>query len=240
MQYILGVLGFILIVPLWFIVKRFGKSIHKNENVFYLVIGGFNLILAIAAIWIQLSSDFPTFKENNPVLYGIFFQGHIPFAFYVLVMMAGALKPKTKAKISLMMVRREMAIIGFLFLVPHMLLLIVTALVNYNPTGTLAFLIMLPLFITSFTQVKKKMKPLSWKKLHKWAYPAYLMIYLHVASITVIFNEIRYSDGTYNLNDYIFGYVRFGLYTIVFLVYTILKFKNDILLKKPTPVKKAS
>ena len=238
MNYFLGLLSFILIIPFWLLVKRYGKHIHKHENKYYIFITIFALILGAWAVYIQMSSDFPTFKETQPILYAVFFQGHISFALYMLVMFAGALKPKSKPKIALMMVRRELAIIGFLVLIPHMLLLIITALTNYNPTGTIAFLIMIPLFITSFTQVKKKLGPIKWKKLHKWAYPTYLMIYLHVASITIIFNIIRYNDGTHGLNDYIFGYVRFALYTLIFGVYTYLKFKYYI--NAPKPAQKAA
>ncbi|MFH5882334.1 hypothetical protein [Liberiplasma polymorphum] len=235
MSYFLGLLSFILIIPFWLIVKHYGRQIHKNENIYYIFIGTFAFILSVWAILIQINSSFPEFKVAYPVVYAIFFQGHIPFAFYILVMFAGALKPKTKPKIALMMVRRELAIFGFLLLIPHMLLLIVTALTNYNPTGTITFILMIPLFITSFTKIKKKMKPIKWKKLHKWAYPIYAIIYLHVASITIIFNIIRYNDGTHGLNDYVFGYVRFGLYTLIFGIYTYLKFKNYILVKKPAP-----
>ena len=223
MDYFLGLLSFILIAPFAYIVYRYGRSIHKHEERFYVVTAIFAVLLTIAAIFAQVFDR--NLAVESPVIYALFFQGHTAFALYVLVMFAGAFKHKSKPKTTLMMVRRELAIIGFILLVPHVVLLIWTALTNYNPTGTIAFLIMIPLFITSFKHIRKKMKPLQWKKLHRLAYAAYAVIYLHVASITVIFN-LLFSETT---ADLIFGFVRFTLYTIIFGFYTYLKFKNYIL-----------
>ncbi len=229
MEYILGLLSFILIPPFAYIVYRYGRSIHKNEERYYIVTAIFALLLSIAAIFAQIFNR--DLAAESPLIYALFFQGHTAFALYVLVMFAGAFKHKSKPKTTLMMVRREMAVIGFILLVPHVVLLIITALTNYNPTGTIAFLIMIPLFITSFKHFRKKMKPLEWKKLHKWAYAVYAIIYLHVASITVIFN-LLFSETT---TERIFGFIRFALYTIIFGIYTYLKFKNYILVNKTEP-----
>lgn len=229
MEYLLDLLGVLFIIPLTLFVMYFGKHLHKHENKYYLIIGLFAILTGVIAIYLQIIGT--NLKSENRILYSLVFQGHTTFPFFVLVMFAGAFKKKSKPKLTLMKVRRELAIIGFLFLIPHAFLLVWLALTNLNPTGTIAFLIMLPLFITSFPKIRKKMHPLQWRKLHKWAYAAYAMIYLHVASITVIFN-LRDNTGS----DLVFGFIRFGIYTIIFGVYTYLKFKNYILVetqKKP-------
>ena len=221
-QTLLGLLGFILIGPFAVIVYYFGKNLHKHENANYF---GFGLLAAAATgVGIGALATGTDLSTAHPVGYAFLYQGHISFALYVLVMFAGAFKHKSKAKTTLMRVRREMAIIGFLLLIPHIVLLIWTALSNWNPTGTIAAIIMVPLFITSFTAIRKKMHPLQWKKLHKLAYVVYAVIYLHLASITIIFNIIN-NTGT----DLVFGFIRFGLYTLIFAFYTYLKFKNYIL-----------
>ena len=230
MEILLGLLSFILIAPFALVFVKYGKWIHKNEDKIYIVSAIMFTFVGLASVYALVYGL--DLKVDNPWIYAFFFQGHTAFALYVLVMFAGAFKHKSKAKTKLMMVRREMAIIGFIVLIPHMILLIWLALTNYNPTGTLAFLIMLPLFITSFRQIRKKMKPLAWRKLHKLAYAAYAMVYLHVASITIIFNILNNDPG-----DRAFGYIRFVLYTILFGVYTYLKFKNYILVPKATPKK---
>jgi DMSO/TMAO reductase YedYZ heme-binding membrane subunit len=230
MQYILDILGIILLIPLILFVVYAGKHLHKNENKYYLVIGFLTTVLGILAIIAQVV-DYDI-QSNSALLYALFFQGHATLPFFILVMFGGAFKKRSKPLITLMKVRRELAIIGFLFLIPHALYLVWLALTNLNPTGTIAFLIMLPLFITSFTKIRKKMHPKEWKRLHKWAYLAYAMIYLHLISITIIFNLMNNSG-----NDLIWGFIRAGIYTLVFGYYTYLKFKYYILVDKSTPKK---
>lgn len=232
MNYLLDLLGILFLFPLTLFVIYFGKHLHKNEHKYYVIIGLFALLTGIYAIYLQVIGT--DLKVENRVLYALVFQGHTTFPFFVLVMFAGAFKKKSKPKLTLMKVRRELAIIGFLFLIPHAFLLVWLALTNLNPTGTIAFLIMLPLFVTSFPKIRKKMHPLQWRKLHKWAYLSYAMIYIHIASITIVFNLMN-NTGT----ELLFGFVRFGLYTAIFGVYTYLKFKNYILTETPKNTKTA-
>ena len=228
MNYLLDISGVLLLLPLIYFVVYAGKHLHKHENTYYIIIGLISFIAGVLAVIAQVI-DY-NIQLENPVLYTLFFQGHLTLPFFILVMYAGAFKKKSKAKLTLMKVRRELAVIGFLFLIPHAVYLVWLALTNLNPTGTIAFLIMVPLFITSFTQIRKKMHPLKWRKLHKWAYPAYAMIYLHIASITIIFNLMN-NEGT----ELIWGFIRFGIYTVIFGLYTYLKFKNDVFAKKTQP-----
>jgi len=231
MDALLSFTTLIILVPLTLFVVLKGKHLHKNEYKYYWGVGILMCIATIVAILAQLGIGLTRETiEGIPFIYQTVFQGHMTFAFFILVMFAGAFKQKSKPKIMLMRVRRENAILGFMFLVPHAAFLVVIALGALNPTGTIAFLIMLPLFITSFPKIRKKMHPLQWRKLHKWAYPAYAMIYIHVASI----NTIAQEDSL--------RFVRLAIYTIIFAVYTYLKFKNYILApkKKPAAQKKPS
>ena len=230
MDYILDILGIILLIPLILFVIYAGKHLHKNENTYYIIIGIFAFLTGVTAIIAQIVAY--DLKQETPMIYALFFQGHSTLPFFILVMFAGAFKKRSKPKLTLMKVRRELAIIGFLFLIPHAILLVWLALTNLNPTGTLAFLIMLPLFITSFPKIRKKFAPKQWKKLHKWAYVSYALIYLHLASITIIFNLMNNTGS-----DLVYGFIRFGIYTAIFGYYTFLKLKNDILLPKPLPKK---
>lgn len=214
-----------LVALLAVFVVKYGSHLHKHEYKYYTVI----TILTVAATIFSLLAQFDVIQiARTPILYNILWQGHLTLALYILVMYAGAFKKKSKPKIVLMKVRRELAIIGFLTLIPHATLLIVTALSALNPTGTLALLIMIPLFITSFPRIRKKMHPLSWRKLHHWAYAAYAMIFLHLVSITVIAQ--RGGDAT-GYNQY--WWLRLTLYTLIFGVYSYLKYQNY--LRKPSP-----
>ncbi len=59
--------------------------------------------------------------------------------------------------------------------------------------GIVAFLIMIPLFITSFTTIRKKYTYSAWKKIQRWAYLAYALIYLHLLFSAEIRDLIVYS-----------------------------------------------
>ncbi len=218
MDHVLSFMGFITIIPLIVFVVYLGKHLHKNEYIYYFVASVIAFVALVLGI-LEQAGVLGLALADIPVVYQLIFQGHLTFALFVLVMFAGAFKNKTPQKITLMRVRREMAILGFLFLVPHAAFLIVTALSAWNPTGTLAFLIMVPLFVTSFPKIRKKLKPLQWRKLHKWAYAAYAFIYAHLLTINLIAQQ-----DTGNLR-----FIRFALYTVIFLFYTYLKFKNYIL-----------
>lgn len=223
MDHILSFTGMLFIVPLALFVYYSGKHLHKNEHTYYIVSAIIALVATVLAVLAQIGT-LGFSLENIPVLYQLIFQGHLTFAFFVLVMFAGGFKKKSKPKIALMRVRREMAILGFIFLIPHATFLIITALSALNPTGTIAFLVMIPLFVTSFTSIRKKMHPLQWRKLHKWAYLVYLMIYVHLLSINLIAQEDE------------LRFVRAAIYTAIFGFYTYLKMKNYILPpKKESP-----
>jgi DMSO/TMAO reductase YedYZ heme-binding membrane subunit len=139
------------------------------------------------------------------------------------VMFAGVLKPKTRLKIDFMQVRRELAIIATLLLSPHAVLLIGKALSAYNPTGTIAFFLMIPLMITSFLRIRKTFSRQAWLGFHKWAYIVYGMIYIHIASIQIIAQ--RNVETAYNET----WFIRFIFLTIVYIYYLYLRFKKPFI-----------
>ena len=73
--------------------------------------------------------------------------------------------------------------------------------------------LMLPLWITSFPAIRRKMKPKAWKKLQKLAYPFYGLIYLHV----LLLNVPAASEGETG------ALINVGVFSLVFLGYGILR-----------------
>ena len=112
-----------------------------------------------------------------------FIKGFIGFAFFYVVMITGALNPKWKLTKKLRGVRAPYSIIGFVLLMSHTLnyaaeILSQQRAIPYFGIG--AFIIMIPLFITSFLEIRKKMKPQTWTKLQRWAYLSYALILIHL------------------------------------------------------------
>jgi DMSO/TMAO reductase YedYZ heme-binding membrane subunit len=174
---------------------KFKKFIRKNNVILYIV---FTSISILAFIFIETSILTP------------FRQGFLGLAFFYVVMMAGALKNKSKLRISLMNVRREYSIIGFIVVTPHAIYQLIryfTARIDLPLFGILGYVIMIPLFITSFMIIRKKFKYKNWKNLEKFAYIAYLGLFIHLIVTSKNPNTIIYI-------------VLFGTYLILKLLYT--------------------
>jgi len=197
-------LGVWILVPLGFLVYYAGKWIHRNEYKVYLGVLVVSLLLSVL-ILIDVRSI--------PLLQSLIIEGHLSFSMFVIVMFGGAFSLGSKPKKYLMQIRREFALMGFLLLIPHGIYRLDLALGGYNITGLWAFLIMIPLVIVSYPKVRKKIKAITWKRVHKMAYIVYLFIYVHVGFSIFVSDSFRQFTIEYDAWPY----------HLVFLVYLILK-----------------
>ena len=191
---------FVLILSLFFT-----SSIKKNSNNYYLAsifIGIFTTIYEVLRITSHAKLDgFPLYIEK------IFIKGHISIALFILVMFAGALNSKWKISRKLLSIRSELAIISSIFIIPHALIYLVrlivlklpkmittgivpTLYIAYIIVGIIAFIIMIPLFITSFKKIRCNMQNGKWRKLQKRAYIFYFLVYIHILLILLSKKEI--------------------------------------------------
>ena len=180
----------ILVTIIFILSISFPKFIHKHNYLIYVISG------IIAIIF--------SGEEAN-----IITLGYVPLSFMIIVMYTGVFK-KGKIKKRLMTVRAENAIIGIIFLLPHAIGFLEFFLEysdlseNIVPLiGLSAFILSIPLFITSFQFVRKQFKYKQWKFIHKLAYPFYVLLFAHLALIN---------------ND------RLPYYIILFGMYFILKY----------------
>lgn len=112
-----------------------------------------------------------------------FKKGYVGFSFFYIVMMAGALPVGWKLTKRLKAVRAPYSIVGFIFLLVHPLSFankILTANIAIPWFGLLSFIIMIPLFITSYMFVRRRMKPSTWGKLQRFAYISYALLFVHI------------------------------------------------------------
>ena len=110
-------------------------------------------------------------------------KGYVGFAFFYVVMITGALDPKWALTKRLRSVRTSYSIIGFTLLIAHPLsyaIAVISGATTIPWFGLGAFLVMIPLFITSYISVRKRMKAKTWIKLQKWAYLSYILILIHL------------------------------------------------------------
>ncbi|HKM29582.1 MAG TPA: ferric reductase-like transmembrane domain-containing protein [Bacilli bacterium] len=182
-----------------------------------------NVKIYIAAVVISIVSFI--FRDKAPAL--PFVKGFLGLSFFYIVMLTGALKNKSKLRLKFMGVRREYSIIGFIVATPHALNYLMewlNATRSLEWFGLIVFVLMIPLFITSFATIRKKMKNKTWKLLQSAAYLIYVLLFVHL-----ILNYTK----TINLILYI---IILGTYFVMKIIYEINKYKT----KKTKQVKEIS
>ena len=174
----------------------FSKQIRLNSTIIYLI-----AIVVASFSLMNLQNSY----------FNIIQTGVLGLSFYIVVMYTGALKKGSNIKKQLRSVRKEFAILGTIFIIPHALLYIYYAFSNTVPiewAGFLAFLLIMPLSISSFNLIKQTVKTSQWIKLHRSAYFVYGLLFIHLVITSV--NHV----GLY--------------YIMIFSFYLFLKLKNYV------------
>ena len=162
----------------------------------------------------------------------IFRRGIFSTVTFMIVMFIGVVTTHNKYTRKLMSIRGEMSIIGCFAALCHNVAFGIRYFVEfftnaskmnvYTKTATIISLIliamMIPLMITSFKCVRKKMRAKNWKNLQKLAYPFFYLIYVH---LMVLF---MHKPEKHMLS--------IALYTFIYLIYTILRLRKYLLIKK--------
>jgi DMSO/TMAO reductase YedYZ heme-binding membrane subunit len=162
------------------------------------------LLYVIAIILSSLAFVFQLFPPFIPII-----KGAIGVSLFYVVMLAGAFKSKSKLRTSLFSVRKEYSILGFIFISPHALNYIVKFLnndISLPIYGVITFIIMVPLFITSFSIIRKRFHYKTWKNLQRFAYASYLLLFIHLIVQSESPNKIVYI-------------VMFAIYAVLKLMY---------------------
>ncbi len=158
-----------LIISIFMIVGYFlYKPMLKYKTILYTLVWG---LVGLSVL------------ENAPAFLFPFFKGYVGFSFFYVVMIAGALPVQWKITKRLKAIRAPYSILGFIVLLIHPLNYASEVLSQTRPIpyfGVLAFVVMIPLFVTSYMIVRKKMKIKTWKSLQKWAYLSYTALFIHL------------------------------------------------------------
>lgn len=209
------------------------NSLRKTPVPYYLAA----TFLAVLVFFCQktgVSLRFPIFIRTY--IWPIFYRGGLAGALFIVVMWTGALPRKSALQKILLPIRGELSIIAsiltlghnaangityfkYLFLDPSRLPM---------PTLFAAFCsilmicIMLPLFITSFKCVRRKMKASQWKKLQRLAYAFYFLLFCHLM--------LLYIPHIIAGRNY---YLTVILYVFVFASYAIFRVRRWQLTSQP-------
>jgi DMSO/TMAO reductase YedYZ heme-binding membrane subunit len=215
-----------------FILLLFGRrALGRRPGVFYLIVAGFTAYILIAHFFAR-DAWWPGWFWS----YAVFpvTRGSLSAALFVLVMYPGVLGDRFPGVKILRGRRGELAVVGCLLALGHAVYYgayvfpALLARIGGGPSlaaasavlAAILFIIMLPLMFTSFTAVRRRMAPRTWKTLQSAAYAFYLLLYLHVV---IVFAAVL-SGGRAGR----FGETAFSLavYSAVFLPYFVLLFRK--------------
>ena len=196
----------------------FGKALKKKPAVLY----GICILLSLVSIFYPREGGLPFldffFKK-------IMQRGVLAGSLFIWVMLAPVLPKSFSGRKIIYLLRGEMAICASLITLAHNLAFggkyfgalflgqghISLMELHAAIVSCLMILLLIPLTITSFQTVRRKMQGKSWKKLQNWSYLFYLLLYLHIFFIyqgALIRGKGEYFF-TLMLYSFIFGFYGF-------------------------------
>ena len=203
------------------------KPVKNRPGAFYAVCAGLSLVFGIFDF-----ADAPHFL--SAWVLDPFRRGTLGTALFVVVMFIGGLEQGSDLRRKLLPIRGYLSIIASILVLCHcvyfgktyMVRLFTGGAVGGPLTGlqTLAMifsilmtLIMLPLFITSFQKIRRRTGPQKWKKLQRWAYLFYALIYIHV--VLLLLPHALTGQPAYA--------VSVAVYSVVFALYLYLRLRRS-------------
>ena len=210
-----------LICSIWFF-ATFNNQVKKHAAAFYII-----------TVLISAFTVFIPHKFLPPLLVmfinKIFVGGVLQGAIFIIVMYVSVLPQKTRLRIKLSKVRGEMAIIAALFTLIHnisygkryfmLLFTDISALKPYEAAAALLsvcmIMLLVPLTVTSFNIIRKKMSGKSWKKLQRLSYIFYALLYFHI--VLIFSRGLLTGRLTYLIDLYIYTLI-FGIYAALRLI----------------------
>lgn len=165
MEFILANLAFIIIPFVYMSLVFIGPIIEKHQMSF--------IMLAIAL-------NIVSYVFQSQFIDWTVFSGQFSLALFMLVIFAGLMPKDSMYRQVIEPVRGDLSIYGFIYLVPHLALNLSRVLNGDQLTGLIAYVLMVPLIITSFRSVRRQVDPHMWLHMHKISYVVYALLYLHV------------------------------------------------------------
>ena len=193
------------------------SNVKKHNKILYIVA----VLLAIAIIYCELNKLRGILPSTIGYMEKLTYNGYISTYLFIIVMFMGTMSRKISLTKHFMKIRAELAIIASVLIVPHLYvhgMKLILALMSgktlttnriiYSIAGVIATVIMIPLFMTSFNFIKKKLKGGMWKKIQRWSYIFYGLIYVHI-----LFSYLN--KKVVDIKDVILLSAVFGAYTVL-------------------------
>ncbi|MDR2502324.1 MAG: ferric reductase-like transmembrane domain-containing protein [Oscillospiraceae bacterium] len=224
------------------------RVIRKLPWLFYSMTGG--LILAtFAAYFLTDYTTWPLWFMNCIVMPIV--RGGMSTAVFALVMYVGALPKKFPLYRQLYVIRSELSILGCILALAHVAYYGMYYFPHlFTEPGELAppyiaasimslalTALGLPLGVTSIKKVRRKMGAIKWKKLQRWAYPFYALLYTHIMTVmgAALYHDIHNTYGRtaeINASQTQGDIITIAAYSLVFVPYFVLRIRKALTAKR--------
>ncbi|MBR1584916.1 MAG: FMN-binding protein [Clostridia bacterium] len=207
-----------------FLIVRFGKTLlKKRAGLCY----GIACAVSLGVVAFVYSGASQNLSGIPQILANVFLQGGLAGALFIFVMYAGAVPDKSAFRKTVMPLRGPLSILASILTLGHNIAYGKTYFVYLFTQASslrlnvllaavcslIMIAIMLPLFVTSFLRIRKKMQPKRWKKLQRLAYVFYALMFIHV----LLLNTTGAREGKWT------AILNIALYALLFLVYASLR-----------------
>ena len=198
-----------------------GASLRKKPVPYYAAALAVSLFFAAAGI---AGLRFPPFI--NRWIVPVFARGGLAGALFILVMYAGAVPNGSRIQKTLLPIRGQLSIIASIFALGHgvysgksYLMILLDKMRTFSSIqlavftfSVLMIAVMIPLFVTSFMKIRRKMDAKRWKKLQRGAYVFYGLIYLHI--LLLMLPKAMRGEGKYALSVAVYSAVFLGYFAM--------------------------
>ena len=232
-------MNFLISIMIAIVLVAIGRDFIKKHSKLCYIIATILSTLLVIGVYTGAIAKLPSSFSNTILPY--FTKSTFATALFVIVMYTGAFKNGSSLIKFLMPIRAELSIIASILTLAHNISFGKNHFVQLftNPSSMapnmliaaiislILIAIMVPLMITSFPTIRKKMGAKKWKKLQKSAYIFYALIYAHVMLIMV--PVAKKGVSSYVLNVLV--------YSIVFLTYGAMRIRKEYVKKGYTKAK---
>lgn len=206
-----------LVVAILFAVV-FKSALKKVPWVFYVL----TVILDILYLNHVLLGVSP---QLDRFFFPYFQRGLLAYGLFVVVMFIGCFPMGSKVRSYLNPIRGELSIVASLLVLGHIVAYfgayasrVLNGFAGMSSNVVVSFfvallllLILAPLTVTSFNKIRKSMDAKTWKKLQKWAYVFFILIYVHMM---IILLPSASSPATRAFTSVV-------IYTVIMIVYIV-------------------
>lgn len=214
------------------------KAIQKHPGIFY----GISIAIVALIVVYQKANLYAVLPEwTYTYIVSVFWRGAFATALFVIVMFLGAIEKKNNLVKQLMPIRGNLAIMASLITLAHSIVYgayyittMFTAPQELSLRDIFSLIITAPLFtlmillmVISFTKIRRRMKPATWKKLQKLSYLWFALMYIYLMELLVpsMLDALKPSSDmeTWYKVNYV---VSVAVYTLVFGSYLVLRVRK--------------